>query len=155
MRKLLNLQRFADDDTPPIDVDVNVGDGLDDDDKDPEFDVTPDDSAITPPNNPPALSMPSGVSEEAWRNVEELFVTLSNNFRVGMAEMQEQVKNMKAEQLESSKEVNSALSRLGITMDEFKALLETAVIEDDGKGKPNDEPKTERKRSGYLKKKGR
>lgn len=162
----LNLQRFSDDDAPVI-VDVDI----DTPDDDEDIDENIPDNGDPLPANPapaPAVPMPSGVSNEAWRNVEELLVTLSNNTRVNIGELREDIRKM----VESGRTTNEQLLQLlertirnqeGVerALERFNQLLENATVETDDSN-PEDTPANPeetqdkpRKRAGYLSRRGR
>lgn len=97
------------------------------------------------PPEPPATEptpMPSDIPREAWRNVEEMLVTLSNNVRVNLGELRDKITESVETGRKTHAEIMEALERLIQTserqnqlMDEFNRLLESAVVEPD---KPSD-----------------
>ena len=138
MRKM-KLQRFADDDG------VVVVDVVTDDPTEPIVDDAP---LIEPPPAP----MPSRVSREAWENVEELLVTLSNNVRSSMGEVLKILREFKDESSRHDEHLDSALAKIGVSMDEFNALLAAATVETEEQ--PSQAPSVPSKvKSGYLNRK--
>ena len=137
MRKM-KLQRFADDDVVVVDVVTD----------DPTEPIVEEEPLIEPPPAP----MPSRVSREAWENVEELLVTLSNNVRSNMGEVLKILKEFRDDSARHDEHLDSALSKIGVSMDEFNALLAEATVE--AEEQPTQAPAVPSKvKSGYLNRK--
>lgn len=109
---------------------------------------------VEPPAPPaPPSPMPSGVSQEAWKNVEELLVTLSNNLRVNVGQLREDIRQSVEDGRSLNAKVVEELNRLNTTMEEFTTLLRNATVE---VPPTNNEPEPQKKgRSGFLSRKGR
>jgi len=126
-----------------------------------ELDIDPaeegEEIIVTPepaPISPPVSHMPSSVSMEAWRNVEEMLITLSNNVRTGLGDVREDVKGLLGEVRKMNGNVEGQLSKLGITMDEFRELLRAATVEEEPKGNPKaDAPLLKPRKQGYASRK--
>ena len=122
---------------------INI-DLQDDDDLEPVQGV-PEPQPISPPSAP----MPSSVSLEAWRNVEEMLITLSNNNRTSLGDIRNDIKELLSEVKSRDARIEDSLSKIGMTMDEFKALLKAATVEDDS-SKPSPTPIVQVKKKGYA-----
>lgn len=128
----LNLQRFAEM--------VVVDD---------QNDNTPGDPAPMPEPTPKVSNMPSSVAPEAWRNVEEMLVTLSNNIRVQVQALTDRIEKLEAQSMETLQAVQDGIAELKSTMAEFKQLLADATVEvPEDEYKQNEKQKEEKKRSG-------
>lgn len=144
---LMNLQRFAE----PEEIVVET---VDDEDEDDDTPVPP--VVVTEPiANEPPVPMPSHVSNEAWRNVEELLVTLSNNVRVNMGEIVSLIRANDERSSDVMKRIEQSLGQMNVTMSEFKTLLESAIVDEPKENSPEPPKNNSRLKSGYLSRKKR
>lgn len=155
----LNLQQFAEETDAPIVVDIDL-----------DTDTKKDEPHTEPPlvvEELPGVHipevkepMPGSVASEAWKNVEELLVTLSNNTRVSMGQLRDDVQQLVEESRTGNRELIDGSRRINATMEEFSQLLKDATVEvpetqnqnPEGQGQNTPAPK---KKSSFLGSRGR
>lgn len=146
MSLLLNLQLFSEEPPAPVFIDVND----DDDDNNPPPGSNPLPVGVVSTAATPNPNMPSALAAEAWRNVEELLVTLSNNVRVNSAQQREDISQLREETVAAIAEIRATVSRLSGIMEDFVVLMENATVEVPAPQDPEPKPKSR----GYFGRKG-
>lgn len=143
----LMLQLFAESDHEIVEVDVE-----DDGEEETPGGQNPGGGAlpvaVINTNQQPNPQMPSGLAAEAWRNVEELMVTMSNSVRVKMSDVMDNVNSLKSETVEAINELRSSVGRLETLMAEFTVLMQNATVE--VPEQKDDDQKPQPKRGGYA-----
>lgn len=128
----LRLQRFAD-------VVIET------DDNDPPGTPEP-----MPEPTPGRSTMPSGIAPEAWKNVEEMLVTLSNNTRIQLGALGERIEKLETIVSQSLSNSETVLSEVRQTMAEFKQLLQDATVEVPEEEVKQNEERKEDQKSGHV-----